>query len=154
MCLLYLFIWIIVARICVGFFTKKGISLYYSKIIMILFPVYWLIIDLFKSFFLHTKYSSKYVCGYFARSDFLIYLWTDFFLTFSSMIDILHALVCMLFCFILKYYSSKLHENGKIWNKKRGSYEAVLSFLVNPWLTTYISFFLLLIFCAGWVSTN
>ena len=55
--------------------------------------------DLFVIYF-YFNYCSLYVIGYFAGSDYFVWLWNDYYLISNSFIDSLLSLVCLLFLFI------------------------------------------------------
>ena len=48
----------------------------------------------------HLNYCSWYDCGCLPRSDCLLWLWNDYYLISSQLIDYLLALICLLFLFI------------------------------------------------------
>ena len=97
-----LFVCIIVAGMLLAV-LQEVISLYGCEMIIILYPVYWLIlyflIDLYCVSF-HLNYCSPYLCGCFTRNDFFVCFWTVHFYIFSSLIDSLLGYICISFLFI------------------------------------------------------
>ena len=99
-CMLFLFIWTIVAGMLVAV-LQAVISLYDSWMIIILYLVHWLIFTSFDLYMVsfHLNSCSQYVCGCFTRSDFIVWLWNDYHQIFSSLISLLLAEICILFSF-------------------------------------------------------
>ena len=98
--LLLIVVWIITARIILAV-VQEVISMYGCEMIIPFYLIYWLDLYLHRSVCLFVwNYYSEYVCGCVIRSGFFVWLWNDYYLISSSLIDSLLAWICMSFLFI------------------------------------------------------
>ena len=75
------------------------ISLYDCEMNFIWYPVHWLILYLLRSVccFFHLNNCSWYAIVFLTSFEFCVWLWNDYYLIPSSLINSLHAFICILF---------------------------------------------------------
>ena len=86
---------------------QEVITLYDCEIIIILYPVHWLILSMFDLYvvYFHLNYCSQYVICCFIKYDFFVWLWNDYHRLSSSLIHSLLDKIFTSFLFHLDYWS-------------------------------------------------